>query len=188
MNPNTVTCSFVMNRNLYNTYKNVVVHHDQNVKGNLVRYMQSIVQHGLPNIETSATVEILDATPDTVTCSFSLDRNLYNDYKSIVVKNGQNVKGNLVRYMQRVIQYGVPDIEEIVRMAEEQKNKLNLITVSFSVNHDLYDAYERIVQEHDWAVEESLIRYMEYVIQHGLPDFERLVAMPKSEEAEKNPE
>lgn len=188
MNPNTVTCSFVMNRNLYNTYKNIVVHHGQNVKGNLVRYMQSIVQHGLPNIETSATVEILDATPDTVTCSFSLDRDLYNDYKSIVVKNGQNVKGNLVRYMQRVIQYGVPDIEKIARMAKEQKNKLNLITVSFSVNHDLYDAYEHIVQGHSWSVEESLIRYMEYVIQHGLPDFERLVAMPKSEEAEKNPE
>lgn len=188
MNPNTVTCSFVMNRNLYNTYKNIVVHHGQNVKGNLVRYMQGIVQHGLPNIETSATVEILDATPDTVTCSFSLDRDLYNDYKGIVVKNGQNVKGNLVRYMQRVIQYGVPDIEEIVKLAAAQKAQPDLVTVSFSVKRDLYDAYERIVQEHDWTVEESLIRYMEYVIQHGLPDFERLVAMPKSEEAEKNPE
>ena len=170
MNPNTVTCSFVMNRNLYNTYKNIVVHHGQNVKGNLVRYMQGIVQHGLPNIETSATIEILDATPDTVTCSFSLDRDLYNDYKSIVVKNGQNVKGNLVRYMQRVIQYGVPDIEEIVKLAAAQKAQPDLVTVSFSVKRDLYDAYERIVQEHDWAVEESLIRYMEYVIEHGLPD------------------
>lgn len=170
MNPNTVTCSFVMNRNLYNTYKNIVVHHGQNVKGNLVRYMQGIVQHGLPNIETSATVEILDATPDTVTCSFSLDRDLYNDYKSIVVKNGQNVKGNLVRYMQRVIQYGVPDIEEIVKLAAAQKAQPDLVTVSFSVKRDLYDAYERIVQEHDWTVEESLIRYMEYVIEHGLPD------------------
>ena len=170
MNPNTVTCSFVMNRKLYNTYKNIVVHHGQNVKGNLVRYMQGIVQHGLPNIETSATIEILDATPDTVTCSFSLDRDLYNDYKSIVVKNGQNVKGNLVRYMQRVIQYGVPDIEEIVKLAAAQKAQPDLVTVSFSVKRDLYDAYERIVQEHDWTVEESLIRYMEYVIEHGLPD------------------
>lgn len=40
---------------------------------------------------------------DTITCSFTVDRELYDNYKSIVVKNHENVKGNLIRYMQRVI-------------------------------------------------------------------------------------
>lgn len=189
MNQNTVTCSFVLNRDLYEAYKSIVVSKGQNVKGNLIRYMQYVVEHGLPQIETPVgSADLPETGPNPVTCSFSMDRYLYNAYKSIVVSQGQNVKGNLVRYMQRVIQYGVPDIEEIVKLAAAQKAQPDLVTVSFSVKRDLYDAYERIVQEHDWAVEESLIRYMEYVIQHGLPDFERLVAMPKSEEAEKNPE
>lgn len=40
---------------------------------------------------------------DTITCSFTVDRELYDNYKSVVVKNHENVKGNLIRYMQRVI-------------------------------------------------------------------------------------
>lgn len=61
--------------------------------------------------------------PNTVTCSFSMDRDLYNAYKSIVVKNGQNVKGNLVRYMQSVIQYGIPNIDTLEAIAEVQEMK-----------------------------------------------------------------
>lgn len=171
MNQNTVTCSFVLNRDLYEAYKSIVVSKGQNVKGNLIRYMQYVVEHGLPQIETPVgSADLPETGPNPVTCSFSMDRYLYNAYKSIVVSQGQNVKGNLVRYMQRVIQYGVPDIEEIVKLAAAQKAQPDLVTVSFSVKRDLYDAYERIVQEHDWTVEESLIRYMEYVIEHGLPD------------------
>ena len=61
--------------------------------------------------------------PNTVTCSFSMDRDLYNAYKSIVVKSGQNVKGNLVRYMQSVIQYGIPNIDTLEAIAEVQEMK-----------------------------------------------------------------
>ena len=40
-----------------------------------------------------------------ITCSFTVDRDIYNSYKSIVVKGGENVKGNLIRYMLNVINY-----------------------------------------------------------------------------------
>ncbi len=33
MKPDMVTCSFVMNRNVYNAFKSVVNKHKQNVKG-----------------------------------------------------------------------------------------------------------------------------------------------------------
>ena len=38
----------------------------------------------------------------SITCSFSMDRDIYNAYKSVVAANGENVKGNLLRYMQSV--------------------------------------------------------------------------------------
>ena len=41
----------------------------------------------------------------TVTCSFSMDRTLYNQYKSVIVRNGRNVKGDLVKYMQNVVDH-----------------------------------------------------------------------------------
>ena len=41
---------------------------------------------------------------NTVTCSFIMDRDIYNAYKSIVVMNGENVKENLVKYMKSVIE------------------------------------------------------------------------------------
>lgn len=60
---------------------------------------------------------------NNVTCSFSVDRDTYNAYKSIVVKNGQNVKGNLIRYMQNVIQYGIPNMDTLAALAEVQEMK-----------------------------------------------------------------
>ena len=42
---------------------------------------------------------------NTITCSFILDKDIYNNYKSIVVKNNSNVKGDLVRHMLDVIKY-----------------------------------------------------------------------------------
>lgn len=39
----------------------------------------------------------------TVTCSFKMDRDTYYEYRSIVVGQGHNVKGDLVRYMQKKI-------------------------------------------------------------------------------------
>lgn len=62
---------------------------------------------------------------NTVTCSFTLDRDIYNAYKSIVVGNGENVKGNLVRYMLNVIKYDTPNAETIEAIEEVQKLKEN---------------------------------------------------------------
>lgn len=60
---------------------------------------------------------------NTVTCSFSMDRDVYNAFKSIITGNGENVKGNIVRYMQSVIDYGIPNAETISAIEEVQKMK-----------------------------------------------------------------
>lgn len=59
----------------------------------------------------------------TVTCSFSMDRELYNAYKSIVASNGENVKGNIVKYMQNVIRYETPNAETIEAIEEVKRMK-----------------------------------------------------------------
>lgn len=60
---------------------------------------------------------------NTVTCSFTMDREIYNAYKSIVCKKGENVKGNLVRYMMSVIHYETPNADTIAAIEEVQKLK-----------------------------------------------------------------
>lgn len=65
----------------------------------------------------------MNANNNIVTCSFSMDRDIYNSYKSIVAMNGENVKGNIVRYMQNVIQYETPNAETIVAIEEVQRMK-----------------------------------------------------------------
>lgn len=60
---------------------------------------------------------------NTVTCSFVLDRDTYNAYKGILSRNGENVKGNLVRYMQSVIQYDTPNADTILAIQEVQALK-----------------------------------------------------------------
>jgi hypothetical protein len=62
---------------------------------------------------------------NTVTCSFTMDRDVYNAYKSIVVRNGGNVKGNLINYMKDVIQYEVPNAETIAALEEVKELKKN---------------------------------------------------------------
>ena len=62
---------------------------------------------------------------NTVTCSFTMDRDVYNAYKSIVVRNGENVKGNLINYMKDVIQYEVPNAETIAALEEVKELKKN---------------------------------------------------------------
>ncbi len=42
-------------------------------------------------------------TENTVTCSFEVDRDLYDAFKSIVYRNGESVKENLIKYMQAVV-------------------------------------------------------------------------------------
>ena len=60
-----------------------------------------------------------------ITCSFTVDRDIYNAYKSIVVKGGENVKGNLIRYMLNVINYETPNADTIsaIKEVEELKKK-----------------------------------------------------------------
>ena len=59
----------------------------------------------------------------TVTCSFSMDREIYNAFKSVITRNGENVKGNLIRYMQSVINYEIPNSETIAAIEEVQRMK-----------------------------------------------------------------
>ncbi|MCC8127212.1 MAG: hypothetical protein LIO92_07430 [Clostridiales bacterium] len=79
---------------------------------------------------------------NVVTCSFSMDRDIYNAYKSIVVKNGENVKGNIVRYMQSVIQYGTPNADTIEAIAEVQDLKKD-------PNKKTYNSFAEILEEID---------------------------------------
>ena len=60
---------------------------------------------------------------NTVTCSFTMDRDTYDAYKSIVVKNHQNVKGNLIRYMQHVIEYDIPNADTLEAIEKVQRMK-----------------------------------------------------------------
>ena len=54
-----------------------------------------------------------------------MDRDVYNAFKSIITRNGENVKGNIVRYMQSVIDYEIPNAETIAAIEEVQKMKSN---------------------------------------------------------------
>ena len=60
---------------------------------------------------------------NTVNCSFIMDRDIYNAYKSIVVMNGENVKENLVKYMKSVIEYGTANAETIAAIEEVKRLK-----------------------------------------------------------------
>jgi hypothetical protein len=52
-----------------------------------------------------------------------MDREIYNAFKSVITRNGENVKGNLIRYMQSVINYEIPNSETIAAIEEVQKMK-----------------------------------------------------------------
>lgn len=62
---------------------------------------------------------------NTVTCSFIMDRDIYNAYKKIVSAHGENVKGNLVRYMKDVINYATPNSTTIQAIQEVNEMKKN---------------------------------------------------------------
>lgn len=69
---------------------------------------------------------------NTVTCSFTMDRDVYNAYKSIVASYWENVKGNIVRYMKSVIMYETPNAETIQAIKEVQELKKNPHKKSYS--------------------------------------------------------
>ena len=65
------------------------------------------------------------ADPNLVTCSFSMDRQTYNEFKSIVVRHGENVKGNIIKYMMNVIASNTPNPETIEALEEVKAMKKN---------------------------------------------------------------
>ncbi|HAT02838.1 MAG TPA: hypothetical protein DCS54_06140 [Oribacterium sp.] len=80
------------------------------------------------------------ANSNTVTCSFSMDRDTYNAYKSIVSRNGENVKGNIVRYMKQVISYETPNPETIEAIEEVKRLKAD-------PNKKTYGSFAEIMRE-----------------------------------------
>ena len=63
------------------------------------------------------------ANSKIVTCSFQMNRDLYNQYKSIVVRNGKNVKEDIVNYMQNVIAADKPNAETLAAFKEVEQMK-----------------------------------------------------------------
>ena len=77
---------------------------------------------------------------DMITCSFVMDRNVYNTFKSIVSKQGQNVKGNIVRYMQNVIRYDTPNADTIMAIQEVEALKND-------PNKRVYNSFSEVLEE-----------------------------------------
>jgi len=71
-----------------------------------------------------------------------MDRDIYNAYKSIVAKNGENVKGNIVRYMQNVIQYETPNADTLEAIEEVQ-------TLKSDPSKKTYNSFSEILKEMD---------------------------------------
>lgn len=84
--------------------------------------------------------DIMDSK--TVTCSFTMDRETYNAYKSIVTRNGENVKGNIIKYMQNVIRFETPNADTIQAIEEVQKLKKD-------PNKKTYSSFSEILEELD---------------------------------------
>lgn len=79
---------------------------------------------------------------NTVTCSFVMDSDIYNTFKSIVSKHGENVKGNIVRYMQSVIKYDTPNADTILAIQEVQALKKD-------PNKKIYGSFSEVLEELD---------------------------------------
>ena len=77
---------------------------------------------------------------DMITCSFVMDRIMYNTFKSIVCKHGQNVKGSIVRYMQSVIRYDTPNADTILAIQEAEALKKD-------PNKKVYRSFGEVLEE-----------------------------------------
>lgn len=75
-----------------------------------------------------------------ITCSFTVDRDIYNAYKSIVVKGGENVKGNLIRYMLNVINYETSNADTISAIKEVEELKKN-------PNKKIYASFRELLED-----------------------------------------
>ena len=63
-------------------------------------------------------------------------------FKKIVARHGENVKGNLVRYMKDVILYDTPNSDTILAILEVQQLKKNQ-------NKRVYKSYSEVLEELD---------------------------------------
>ncbi len=79
---------------------------------------------------------------NNVTCSFVMDRDVYNTFKSIITKHGENVKGNIVKYMQSVIKYDTPNADTILAIQEVQALKKD-------ANKKVYHSFSEVLEELD---------------------------------------
>ena len=77
---------------------------------------------------------------NTVTCSFVMDRDIYNAFKSVVSKHGENVNGNIVKYMKSVIRYGIPNADTILAIQEVQDLKKD-------PNKKVYNSFGEVLED-----------------------------------------
>lgn len=69
-----------------------------------------------------------------------MDRDVYNTFKSIISKHGQNVKGSIVKYMQSVIQYETPNADTILAIQEADALKNDS-------NKKVYSSFDEVLEE-----------------------------------------
>lgn len=77
---------------------------------------------------------------DTITCSFVMDRDIYNTFKSIISRQGENVKGNIVKYMESVIRYDNPNADTILAIREVERLKKD-------PNKKVYKSFSEVLEE-----------------------------------------
>lgn len=70
-----------------------------------------------------------------VTCSFTVDKELYEAYEEIVRGYGESVNDNIISYMENVVRYETPNAEIIEAMEEVEgirKSPYKKIYASFA--------------------------------------------------------
>lgn len=84
MDPDTDTCSFVMDKNDHNAYKSSVVGYEETVKSNIAEHMQNVSNYGIPNAETIAAIqEVAELEKDP-------NKKVYNSFEEILAELDTN--------------------------------------------------------------------------------------------------
>lgn len=77
---------------------------------------------------------------DMVTCSFVMDKDVYDAFKSIIGKQGDNVKENIIKYMQSVIRYDIPNADTILAIQEVEALKND-------PHKKVYNSFSEVLEE-----------------------------------------
>lgn len=77
---------------------------------------------------------------NTIKYSFTMDRNLYYAYKSVISENGENVKSDIINHMKRVLHYKTPNADTIAAIREVQRLKAN-------PNRKSYDSFSELLND-----------------------------------------